>query len=157
MSTGSTSVKIAQLIELHQYIIAQFYQAIGIKANAINKKERLITDEINSQDDYLAISLLDLITSWREGFEKVNEMYGTDIKVELNPVLEHVIEQPSNDTEPEPESETDSAAVEEENGTEVETEAEVEAEPEVEPEPESTATEIIDQAMDENVEVRDND
>lgn len=159
MSTGSTSVKIAQLIELHQYIIAQFYQAIGIKANAINKKERLITDEINSQDDYLAISLLDLITSWREGFEKVNEMYGTDIKVELNPVLEHVIEQPSNETEsetePEVESETDSAAVEEENGTEVE--AEVETKPETEPEAESTATEIIDQAMDENVEVKDND
>jgi hypothetical protein len=155
MSTGSTSVKIAQLIELHQYIIAQFYQAIGIKANAINKKERLITDEINSQDDYLAISLLDLITSWREGFEKVNEMYGTDIKVELNPVLEHVIEQPSNDTEPEPESETDSAAVEEENETE--SEVEVESKPEPEIEPESTATEIIDEAMDENVEVKDND
>jgi hypothetical protein len=81
-------------------------------------------------------------------------MYGTDIKVELNPVLEHVIEQPSNETEPKPESETNSAAaVEEEN----ETESEVEVESKPEPESESTATEIIDEAMDENVEVKDND
>ena len=87
MSTAATTNKIKELIELHQYIIAQFFQAIGIKANAINKKERMITDEINSQDDYLGISLLDIIESWKEGFDKVNEMYGTEIEVELNPIL----------------------------------------------------------------------
>lgn len=87
MSTAATTNKIKELIELHQYIIAQFFQAVGIKANAINKKERMITDEINSQDDYLGISLLDLIESWKEGFDKVNEMYGTNIEVELNPIL----------------------------------------------------------------------
>lgn len=117
--------KIRELVELHQYIIAQFFQAIGIKANAINKKERMITDEINSQDDYLGISLLDLIESWKEGFEKVNEKYGTEIEVELNPILVEritaAIEEVTPEIEPEAEPEV-----------EVATEA---AEPETESEP----------------------
>lgn len=87
IATAATSNKIRELVELHQYIIAQFFQAVGIKANAINKKERMITDEINSQDDYLGISLLDMLESWKQGFDEVNAMYGTDIQVELNPIL----------------------------------------------------------------------
>jgi len=75
------------LVELHNYIRANFFQSIGIKSNDVMKKERLITDEIEQQNDYLAISILDIITSWQTGFDKVNEMYGTDIQVELNPVL----------------------------------------------------------------------
>ena len=47
----------------------------------------MITDEINSQDDYLGISLLDMIESWKKGFDEVNELYGTDIQVEINPIL----------------------------------------------------------------------
>lgn len=136
MSTAATSNKIAQLIELHQYIIANFYQAIGIKANAINKKERLITDEINSQDDYLAISLLDVVTSWQEGFDKVNEMYGTEIKVKINPVLEHVVEPQEEETI--------------EVGTEDGEQPEEKTEVEVKEEPTETAEEIVEEAMDKN-------
>lgn len=98
ISGAATTNKLGQLIELHQYIIAQFYQAVGIKSNAINKKERLITDEINSQDDNLGMSLLDMVTSWKQGFDEVNEMFGTAIEVEINPILEHVVE-PSEDSE----------------------------------------------------------
>ncbi len=128
--------KIRELVELHQYIIAQFFQAIGIKANAINKKERMITDEINSQDDYLGISLLDLIESWKEGFEKVNEMYGTEIEVELNPILVERI----------------TAAIEEVT-PEIEPEAEVESEPETEaaePETETESEPVLDETASED-------
>ena len=115
--------KIRELVELHQYIIAQFFQAIGIKANAINKKERMITDEINSQDDYLGISLLDLIESWKEGFEKVNEMYSTEIEVELNPILVEritaAIEEATPEIESEPEVEVESEAAEPETKSEL--------------------------------------
>lgn len=87
IATAATSNKIRELVELHNYIRANFFQSIGIKSNDVMKKERLITDEIEQQNDYLAISILDIITSWQAGFDKVNEMYGTDIQVELNPVL----------------------------------------------------------------------
>lgn len=136
MSTASTSNKIAELIELHQYIIAQFYQAIGIKSNAINKKERLITDEINSQDDYLAVSLLDMVTSWQEGFDKVNEMYGTDIRVKINPVLEHIVEQKEEKVEDL--TETKTLEESKEDSTQI-----VEEE-----KSETNADEVIEEAMD---------
>lgn len=85
-NTGS-SQSITQLVELHNYLIANFFQSIGIKANNVMKKERLITDEIESQDDFVQLSILEILSSWQKGFDKVNEIYGTDISVELNPVL----------------------------------------------------------------------
>lgn len=161
MSTASTTNKIKDLIELHQYIIAQFFQAIGIKANAINKKERMITDEINSQDDYLGISLLDLVESWREGFDKVNEMYGTEIKVELNPILIERItsaieENTSFEDESEPvldESASEDKQEEKVEESSVEEEAKVEDKPteEVIEEAKEAAEQIIEAAADSEV------
>lgn len=78
---------ITQLVELHNYIIANFFQSIGIKSNNIMKKERLITDEIESQDDFVQLSILEILSSWQRGFDEVNRLYGTEIYVELNPVL----------------------------------------------------------------------
>lgn len=87
VATSSTANNITQLVELHNYIIANFFQSIGIKANNVMKKERLITDEIESQDDFVQLSVLEILASWQKGFDKVNELYGTEITVELNPVL----------------------------------------------------------------------
>lgn len=98
--TGSAQ-SITALVELHNYIISNFFQSIGIKANNVMKKERLITDEIESQDDFVQLSILEILTSWQRGFDKVNEMYGTDIRVELNPVLiREIADEFSVDSEP---------------------------------------------------------
>lgn len=91
IATASTSQNLAELIELHNYIIANYFQSIGIKSNDIRKKAHVLQDEIDSQNDYLQISILELLTSWQSGFDKVNELFGTDIHVELNPVLLDVI------------------------------------------------------------------
>lgn len=158
IASSATSGKIKELVELHQYIIAQFFQAIGIKANAINKKERMITDEINSQDDYLGVSLLDMLESWKKGFDAVNEMYGTDIQVELNPVLveritaaiEEVTPEAEPEVEPEVEPETESEPVVDEIASEEEQEEKVDessVEEKVE-EIETAAEAIIDAAAD---------
>lgn len=99
-NTGSAQ-SITALVELHNYIISNFFQSIGIKANNVMKKERLITDEIESQDDFVQLSILEILTSWQRGFDKVNELYGTDIKVELNPVLiREIADEFSVDSEP---------------------------------------------------------
>lgn len=99
IATANTSQNLAELIELHNYIIANYFQSIGIKANDIRKKAHVLQDEIDSQNDYLQISILELLTSWQSGFDKVNEMFGTDIHVELNPVLLDVIVGDDNDSD----------------------------------------------------------
>ena len=118
---------IAQLVELQQFIIGQFYQNIGIKFNSTNKKERLITDEINFQDDFLAVNLYTMLESRKEAVEKINELFGTDISVELSEILQPVIddavkEQEAKDETPE-ESNWDNNSdedVQEDNETEKE-------------------------------------
>ena len=51
------------------------------------KRERLIRDEIESQDDFLQVSILEMLSSWQDGLDKVNAIYGTSLSVKLNPVL----------------------------------------------------------------------
>ena len=87
VANAAGSQKITELIELHNYIIASFFQNIGIKANNTIKRERMITDEIDSQMDFLQINILEILASWQAGFDKVNELYGTSFSVRLNPVL----------------------------------------------------------------------
>ena len=83
----SSSNNIPELVELHNYIVGNFFQSIGIKSNNVRKKERVNIPEIESQNDYLEISVLEILTSWQKGFDEVNRLYGTEIHVELNPVL----------------------------------------------------------------------
>lgn len=84
---SSASGNITELVELHNYIIANFFQSIGVKSNNVMKRERLINSEIDSQNDYLKISILEILSSWQKGFDELNELYGTDISVTLNPAL----------------------------------------------------------------------
>ena len=98
LNTSSVGNNLTQLVELHNYIIANFFQSIGIKSNNVMKRERLINSEIDSQNDYLKISLLEILTSWQAGFDKVNELYGTDISVNLNPaLLDELLEDSTSD------------------------------------------------------------
>ena len=95
---SSASGNITQLVELHNYIIANFFQSIGVKSNNVMKRERLINSEIDSQNDYLKVSLLEILTSWQKGFDKLNEIYGTDISVNLNPaLLDELLEDSTSD------------------------------------------------------------
>ena len=84
---SSASGNITELVELHNYIVANFFQSIGVKSNNVMKRERLINSEIDSQNDYLKISILEILTSWQRGFDELNELYDTDISVTLNPAL----------------------------------------------------------------------
>lgn len=90
--TANPAANISELVELHQYIIANFYNNIGIKTNYQMKKERMITDEINSLNDFLAVSLDAMLSSRQEAVEKINEMFGTNISVKLKDYLQVFIE-----------------------------------------------------------------
>lgn len=84
--TGAGNI-LSELIELHNYIISNYFQAIGIRANNQRKKAHMLQDEIDLQNSYLQISVYEIMSSWQKGFDKVNELYGTDIHVRLNPAL----------------------------------------------------------------------
>ena len=75
---------INQFIELEQYIKASCLNEIGLNANYNMKRESLNSAESALNDDFL-IPLIDNMLACRKDFvNKVNDMYGTDITVELN-------------------------------------------------------------------------
>ena len=134
INNSSSGQNITELVELHNYILANFFQAIGIKSNSVMKRERLIRDEIESQDDFLQVSILEILSSWQAGLDEVNKLYGTSFKVELNPVLLKEIMDQLDGAEPESE-----AAAESESEPETEDAAEPESEAAAEPESENAA------------------
>lgn len=78
-----TGDNLTHLIELHQHIIADFYNQIGITTTPYQKKERLITDEINSIDKMTACTLSAMLSARQEACEKINKMFSTNISVKL--------------------------------------------------------------------------
>ena len=148
VSTSATANSITQLVELQNFIVAHFFQNIGVKANDIMKRERLITAEIEEQNSIVSISLLELVTAWEKGFEEVNKFYGTDIHVSLNPVLLKEITEQFVETDETLEETPAIAEEESEESNEVEedvTTEETEEETEVEPDEPETVSEQIEQ------------
>lgn len=75
---------ISELISLHQYILSQLYMEIGIADNYNMKKERLTSYEAYMMDNKPAVSLEDMYQERCIFCDRINEMYGTRIKVSIN-------------------------------------------------------------------------
>ena len=82
-SSGSNN-NITQLIELHQYLKAGWYNDIGRNANYNMKRESINSDEAQLNDDALLPLALDMLNMRKIGFDIVNRLCGYNIGVELN-------------------------------------------------------------------------
>lgn len=83
IATGQTT-NIKDLIEYHQYIKASMYNDIGLGANWNAKRERLSQGEVEMNSDNLYPLVDDMLENRRSGVNRINELFGTDITVELN-------------------------------------------------------------------------
>ena len=94
---------IVDLIQAQQYILAHFFEQIGLQTHDQMKKERLITDEVNDNADLAIYNIYSIIESINEGLDRVNAMFGTDMHAYLNPLIAKQLEQsaaPAEDTKP---------------------------------------------------------
>lgn len=81
---NNSGTTMTELIEYQQYLKATMYNEIGINANGNMKRERLITDEIEVNNEALYPLIDNMLDCRLEGLAKINEMFGTNITVELN-------------------------------------------------------------------------
>lgn len=81
-STSKTGV-LGDLIEYEQYLKASWYNELGLNANYNMKREALNSAESSINDDILFPLVDELLKMRQEGAEAVNNMFGTDITVEL--------------------------------------------------------------------------
>lgn len=91
--------ELLQLIELYQYIWARFYEQIGIKTHDNMKKERMITAEVDEGADMALFNIDDLRQSISEGLDRVNAMFGTSMRLRVNPLIQQQQQAPEDQTD----------------------------------------------------------
>lgn len=74
---------ISDFYEIHRNILKDFYNDLGVKFST-EKKERLITAEVESAEESLLLNIDDMLNTRKEGVANINKLFGTNIEVELN-------------------------------------------------------------------------
>ena len=73
------------------------------------KKAQVNTEEVESNDQLLLISSDDMLREREEGVERVNALFGTDIRVKLNPLFD--VKLVNNDMEGEEDNESQPGSI----------------------------------------------
>ena len=73
---------IADFYTAQQNILKSFYNDLGVKYTT-EKKERLITDEVNSDGDMLLINVNAMLENRKKACEDMKKIFGIDVSVEL--------------------------------------------------------------------------
>lgn len=80
---SNNSMQLTQLIELIQYYKASLLNEIGLNANYNMKRERLNTSEVSLNIDTLLPYVDNMLAERKRAVNAINEMYDTDITVDL--------------------------------------------------------------------------
>lgn len=76
--------QITNLIEYHQYLKASLFNDLGLNANYNMKRESINSGESQLNNDALFPLIDDMLNSRKQAIQKVNDMFGTDITVDLS-------------------------------------------------------------------------
>lgn len=105
-----------ELTEYQQYIKASWYNEIGLNANFNMKRENLNESETEMNFDALIPLIENMLSERKEGIERINKLYNTNISVSLRGVWEKTVNEM---TKPEDEQ-TEEAPEENENSNQLE-------------------------------------
>lgn len=87
--TGQSNT-LLNLMEIHQYVLASFYNEIGIPSTWNMKRERVNTAETELMTGSLDVSIYSMERCLKAAVEQINEMFGISISVRFN---EEIIEE----------------------------------------------------------------
>ena len=83
-----TDTTLTNLIEAMQYVKASLYNELGLQANYNMKREAINSGESQLTEDQLHPLIDNMLKERQEALEKVNAMFGTNIKVTFNSAWE---------------------------------------------------------------------
>lgn len=69
-------------------LLSMFFRDIGVKFEQEQKKAQLTEDEVTADEQLLLLNVSDMLEVQREGLERVNRHFGTNIGVKLNPAYD---------------------------------------------------------------------
>lgn len=85
IAASGTNTTIMSLIEAQANIWQNFYNQLGLSYNGNLKRERINTAESELMTGSLNLNLETIINNLKKDIEKVNELFGTSIEVNINP------------------------------------------------------------------------
>lgn len=85
IAASGTNTTIMSLIEAQANIWQNFYNQLGLSYNGNLKRERINTAESELMTGSLNLNLQTIIENLKADIEKVNELFGTSIEVDINP------------------------------------------------------------------------
>lgn len=93
-----TGVKpiVTELTDLYHDILNEALTYFGINNANTDKRERLITDEVNSNNEFIDSCAQMFLEARQRGWDEVNKKFGTNVKVKLRNVQKEV----ANDNKP---------------------------------------------------------
>lgn len=87
---------IRELIELKQFIIANFYHSIGINSNYNLKRAQISSEEIKTNDDVLIVNTYEMKSQLEKGCNEFNKKTGMYISVDYSEPWQILKEQEEN-------------------------------------------------------------
>lgn len=81
--TGQSNT-LLNLMEIHQFFLAQFYSELGIAAQGNLKRERINTAETELMTGSYDINIFNMLKNREEAVKQINTLFGTSISVKLN-------------------------------------------------------------------------
>ena len=81
---SSNGSGLTSLIEMEQYLKASWFNELGLNANYNMKRESLNTSESQMNNDALLPLVDDMLNCRKRAIDKINNMFGTNISVDLS-------------------------------------------------------------------------
>lgn len=100
--TGQSNT-LLNLMEIHQYVLASFFNELGLPSNWNMKRERVNTAETELMRGSLDVSVYTMEKNLQDGIERVNELFGTSISVRFNEEIKEDEAEPDEEPEVSPE------------------------------------------------------
>ena len=74
-------------LEVKTELLKSFYNEIGVRY-VRDKKERMISDEIENDEQMLLLNINDMKYQREKACKKINEIFGLNVSVKLSPEFE---------------------------------------------------------------------
>lgn len=88
IASKTDAEKVNDLLIAREKILATFFREIGVKFQQEQKKAQLTEDEVTADEQLLLINPLTMLNERIEGLKRVNDHFGTNIQVRINPAYD---------------------------------------------------------------------
>lgn len=106
-TAGTQSASLTDLFQYQNYLKSELLTELGIVSNNNMKRERLNTQEVSVNQNVAYPLISNMLLNRQKFVDKLNELFGLDIKVDYSDLWKNQYNSIINDTDPESSSDTD--------------------------------------------------